>query len=334
MVGPSDAIGRLLFYVVLLFGVLPFLQALGQEALLQPLQDMLSKILAFLPNIFAAALLLLIGLLIARIVRNVLTNFLIAAGIDAGAEKLGVGKLIGEKKASDVIGIIAYVFIIVPIFVSAIDSLQVKVISDPITATLEKILAAVPALLGAAVIVLVGYLIARFVRGLIESFLNGVGFDGLPDKLGLSYLSPKKGSASLSSIVGTVVMIVIYLLTAQQAFETLRLTQLAALTDQVVRYVPQLVVAIIILVAALSLGAYAGGLVSKAMQGGKYVGLAAGATKYSIIFLGTSMALTQLGVGEQIVLAVVTAILGGTALALGLAFGLGGKDKAKSIIEK
>ena len=56
--------------------------------------------------------------------------------------------------------------------------------------------------------------------------------------------------------------------------------------------------------------------------------------KYAIIFLGIGMALDQLGVGTQIVTATVCAVLGGAALALGLAFGLGGKDKAKAIIEK
>ncbi|MBN1270556.1 MAG: mechanosensitive ion channel [Kiritimatiellae bacterium] len=334
MVGPSDATGRLLFYVILLFGIPPFLQALGQEALVGPLQDMLSKTLAFLPNIIAAGMILLIGTIVAKIVKNVLTNFLAAAGVDAGANKLGVAKVLGEKKVSDVIGVIVYFFIIIPVIVSAVDSLQIKAISDPVTNTLEKVLAAVPAILVATVIILIGYFIAKIVRGVVESFLSGAGFDGLPDKIGLGYLSPKKGSASLSSIVGALVMIVILLLTAQQALDTLKLAQLSSLVDQIVRYLPQLFVGVIILLAALSLGGYVGGLVAKATKGGKYGKLASSVAKYAIIFLGASMALTQLGVGEAVVKTAVSAVLGGTALALGLAFGLGGKDKAKQIIEK
>jgi small-conductance mechanosensitive channel len=334
MVGPSDAVGRLLFYVVLLFGIPPFLQALGQEALVQPLQNMLSKTLAFLPNVIAAGLILLIGTVVAKIVKNVLSNFLAAAGMDAGADKLGVGKILGEKKVSEVVGVIAYFFIIVPVIVSAVDSLQIKAISDPVTNTLEKVLAAIPSILVATVIILVGYFIARIVRGIVEAFLSGAGFDGLPDKIGLSYLSPKKGSASLSSIVGALVMIVILLLTAQQALDTLKLEQLSALVDEIVRYLPQLFVGVIILLAALSLGGYVGGLVGRATMGGKYASLASNVAKYAIIFLGASMALSQLGVGEEIVQATVMAVLGGTALALGLAFGLGGKDKAKEIVER
>ncbi|MBP7274882.1 MAG: mechanosensitive ion channel [Kiritimatiellae bacterium] len=331
---PSSAAGNLLFYLVLLFGIPPFLQALGQEALVGPLQDMLSKTLSFLPNIVAATIILLIGMLVAKIVRNVVSNLLAAAGINTSADRIGIGKILGDKKASDVIGTIIHVFIIIPIIVSAVDSLQIKAISDPLTGTLERILAAVPAILVATVIVLIGVYLAKMVRKVVETFLSGAGFDGLPERIGLAYLSPKKSGATLSTIVGAAVQIVILLLTAQQALDSLKLQQLSLMVGGIVQYLPRLVVGVIILLTALSLGGYVGGLVKKATQGARHEALASNIAKYAVIFLGASMSLSQLGVGEDIVRAAVTAVLGGTALALGLAFGLGGKDKAKQIIEK
>lgn len=331
-VGPSAMFGRLLFYVILLFGIPPFLDSLGQQSLVAPLQEMLAKALAFLPNIIAAAIIVFIGSIVATIVRELTTNFLATVGADDGARKLGFDKVAGEKKFSSIIGLIAYFFILVPIIIAAVDALQIKAISDPVKATLETVLAAVPALIVAAVIVIVGYAIAKVVRGLVESLLSGIGFDALPDKIGLAFLKPK-GQATLSSITGTVVMVVILLLTAQQALASLGFDQLAALTDSIVRYLPHLVVGLIILFAALSLGKYVGGLVAQAASGSPHAKLLSAIARYAIIFLGIGMALDQLGVSEQIVIAVISAVLGGAALALGLAFGLGGKDKARDIIE-
>lgn len=333
-VGPSALVGRLLFYVILLFGIPPFLQALGQQALVAPLQQMLGKTLAFLPNIVAAAIIVFVGGIIATIVREVVANFLAAAGADSGAERLGFARIFGDKKLSGVVGVIAYFFIMVPILVSAVDSLQITAISGPVKSTLERVLAAVPALLVAVFIIAIGYAVARVVRGLVQSLLSGLGFDALPEKLNLGFLKPREGHASLSAIAGTVVMFLILLLTAQQALDTLGFTQLSALANNIVHYLPALFVGLLILVATLSLGQYVGTLVSNATKGSSHSKLVTAVAKYAIIFLGVSMTLDQLGVGKQIVTAAVGAVLGGTALALGLAFGLGGKDKAHELIEK
>ncbi|HMP76192.1 MAG TPA: mechanosensitive ion channel [Kiritimatiellia bacterium] len=333
-VGPSELAGRLLFYVILLFGIPPFLQALGQEALVAPLQDMLSKTLAFIPNIIAAGIILLIGNIVAVIVREVVSSFLAAAGADQLADRLGVSAVFGKQKLSGLAAVIAYVFILVPIVISALDALQITAISLPVRNTLESVLAAIPAVLVASVIVFIGYAVARFVRGLVQNLLAGVGFDTLPARLGLDFLAPQSGRQPLSAIIGTVVMVVVLLLTASQALSSLGFDQLAALTDRFVRYLPNLFVGIIILLAALSLGRFVGNVVSQASGSSPYAGTLGTVARYAIVFLGAGMALDELGVSQQIVTVAVTAVLGGAALAIGLAFGLGGKDRAKAIIEK
>jgi small-conductance mechanosensitive channel len=261
-------------------------------------------------------------------------NFLSAAGADTGAEKLGFGKVLGQKKISQIGGLIVYLFIIIPIVISAIDSLQIKVISEPMTAMLERILGAVPALLVAVIILVIGYAIACFVKRVVQNFLSGVGFDQLPEKLGLSFLKPGDGRATLSSIGGTVVMLVILLLTAQQALELLGMFSLANFIVWVIAYLPNLAAGLIILLAALSLGQFVGRLASGAAQGSSYSALIGRVAKYAIIFLGASMALNQLGVSKEIVTATVSMVLGAAALAFGLAFGLGGRDRAKEFIDR
>jgi len=333
MLGPSALLARLVFYVILFFGLTPFLEALGQETLVQPLQDMLAKGLAFLPNVVGAAVLLLVGNIVATILREITTNFLAAAGLDAGVAKLGFGKALGARKLSAITGSIVYFLVFIPILTAAVDSLQIKAISDPVTATLEKVLAAVPAVLLAAIIVAVGYAIARLVRGLVTTLLEGVGFDQLPEKTGLGFLKPKDGKSTLSSISGTVVMVIIMILTLQQALASLGLTQLADFAGWTIDYLPKLAVGLVILLAALAFGEYAGRLAASAASGSGYGKVGGTVAKYAIIVLGAGMALDQMGISRNIVTVAVTAVLGGAALALGLAFGLGGKEKAREIIE-
>ncbi len=332
--GASVMIGRLLFYIILLFGVPPFLQALGQQALVLPLQAMLAKVLGFLPNLFAAAIILIVGRIVATIVREVVSNLLSAAGADAGAEKLGLGKVLGANKPSVIASKVAYFFILIPIIVSAVDSLGIKTLSDPIKATLQRILEAVPALLVATVIVVIGYVVAKVVRSLVEAFLSGVGLDALPGRIGLTFLEPKPGQLALSGVIGAAVSVVILLITAQQATATLRFDQLSDLIRKIVEYLPALVVGLVILLAALSLGKHVGSLVSRAMGSDPHAAALAGVARGAVTVLGVSMALEQLGVGEDIVLVAVGSLLGGAALALGLAFGLGGKDRAREVVER
>lgn len=331
---PSACIGSLAFYVILLFGIAPFLQALGQESLVVPLQAMLGKTLAFLPNLAAAALILIVGGIVARLVRTLVTNFLSTVGADTGTERLGLSASFGEKKLSGVVGAIVYFFIIIPIIIAAVDALQIKAVSEPVRDTLGTVLNAVPALLVAAVVIAIGYAIARVIANVIEKSLKGIDFDALPGKIGLGFLVPKSGRVSLSSVVAKFVMIVILLLTAQQALASAGLTQLAGFAALMTGYLPQLVVGLLLLLAALSIGKYVGTLVGEATQGTGYGGLLANVARYAVTFLGAAMAFRQFGLGDEIVAVVVSAVVGSAALALGLAFGLGGKDKAKELLEK
>jgi hypothetical protein len=333
-VGAGAMLGRLAFYVILLIGIPPFLEALGQQALVTPLQEMLAKVLNFIPNIVAALIIFFVGKLVAVIVREVVVNFLSAAGADTRAEKAGLAKMLGYNKVSQIGGVIVYLFILIPVVIAAIDSLQIRVISQPMTDMLARILAAVPSILVAAVILIVGYAIARFVKGLVESFLSGVGFDRLPEKLGLPFLKPEEDQTSLSALGGTIVMFIILLLTAQQALETLGLVSLAAFTAWVIAYLPSLATGLVILLAAFSLGRFVGRLAGGASKGSGYGVLIGGIAKYAIIFLGAGMALTQLGVSQEIVTTTVSMVFGAAALALGLAFGLGGRDRAKEFIDR
>lgn len=333
-VRPSGLIGKLVFYVVLLFGLPPFLDALGQRALVAPLGEMLEKTLAFLPNVVAAAVIFFIGHVIATIVREIVTNFLAAAGADVGAKRLGLGEAIEKLKVSEITGSISYFFIIIPVIGAAVDSLGIRAVSEPVTATLATLLAAVPLVFVAGIVAGVGYFLARIVSRIVASFLEGVGFDLLPEKLGLDFLRSDSPKAKPSSVVASVVMLVIILLTAQQALATLGLTQLSGLTGRFIGYLPQVVVAVVVLFAALWLSGWAAQLATATFGEKRRGRLLTALTRYAILFFGFGIGLNELGVGESLVTVAVSAVLGGAALALGLAFGLGGRERAQRLIEE
>ncbi len=331
-VGASKQIGRLLFYIILVLALPLFFEALGQEALVRPLTDMFGEVFSFVPNIFAAIILVLIARWVAAVVRDVVVNLLAVGGLDRVADKWDFGT--GSKRLSEIIGAVAYFFVLVPILIAAVDSLGINAISEPVTATLQQLLSAVPLLFVALVVVGIGYYIAKAVRQIVQGFLEGVGFDSVPEKLGLGFLKPREGRTSLSVIAGAAVMGVILLLTIEQALSTLRLEELAGMVGGILGYLPGLLVGLAIIVAGLSIGAYVGRLVGDLLSShpqGKLVSLIA---NYFIVFLAFSMGLTQMGVGEEVVQVAVTAVLGGVALALALAFGLGGKDQARDFLNR
>ncbi len=331
-VGASVQVGRLLFYLILVLALPLFLEALGQESLVQPINEMFSKVFAFVPNVIGALILVFFAKWAATFVREVVSNLLAVAGLDRFAEQWGFGA--GSKRLSDIVGAVVYFFVLVPFLIAAVDNLGIDAISGPVKATLEQLLSAVPLVFVAIIVIGIGYYIAKAIRGVVQSFLEGVGFDALPEKLGLGFLNPKEGRASLSVIVGAVVMGVILLLTAEQALSTLHLEELSGMVGSLLTYLPNLLIGLAIIVAGLSVGAYVGRLVGDLLSNhpqGKLVSLIA---NYFIVFLAFSMGLTQMGVGEEVVQVAVSAVLGGVALALALAFGLGGRDKASRFLNR
>ena len=332
--GPTAKASRLAFYVVLFFGLPPLLDALGQTALVVPLTGMLTKALGILPNLIGAVIIFFVGKLLATVVREVVGKSLAAAGFDGAAGKLGAAHVFGDRRPSDVVGLVAYFFLLVSVIVAAVESLGIEAISVPIQSTLTQALSALPLVFVALIVMAVGYMIARAVRELVESFLRGVGFDQYPERFGLAFLAPKEGRTPLSAIGGLTVMVILLLMTAQQALGVLELDQLAGMVGALISYLPSLLAALAIGLVALYLSKVASRLAADALGDSTEAKFAAPALRFAIIFLGVSMALEQLGVGEEIVRIVVMSVLAGTALAVGLAFGLGGRDRAKALIDQ
>ena len=177
------SVGNMLFWLVILLFVPAILDAFDLSGLLDPVKAMVAKILDLLPNIFAAFLIGFVGWLIGKVLAGLVTNILATAGADSGAHRLGLDSTL---RISQIAGTIVMIFVFVPALIAALDALKIEAISRPATDMLGRFLAAVPNLVAAALILVVTYYVARFAAQLLGRLLNAMGFDTLPQRLGLS----------------------------------------------------------------------------------------------------------------------------------------------------
>ena len=96
------------------------LGALELQGLLEPVQGMINQILGFLPNIFAAGLILAVGWFVARIVQQIVTNLLAAIGADQLSKRVGLAPVLGKQQLSGLLGLVVYVLILIPVLIAAI----------------------------------------------------------------------------------------------------------------------------------------------------------------------------------------------------------------------
>jgi len=327
----AQTIGNAVYWLVFLLFLPAVLSALELEGLLQPVQGMINQILGFLPNIFAAGLILAIGWFVARIVQQIVTNLLAAVGADRLSERVGLAPVLGKQQLSGLLGLVVYVLILIPVLVATLNALALEAITQPASNMLNAILEAIPAIFAAILVVATAYVVGRVVAGLITNLLIGVGFNAILARLGLGK-EPAEGERTASEIVGYLVLVAIMLFAAIEASRLLGFVLLANLVSQFTVFAGQVVLGLII----FAIGLYLANLAAKTVQasGVAQAGLLAMAAQVSILVLAGAMALRQMGLANEIINMAFGLLLGAVAVALALAFGLGGREAAAREIEE
>ncbi len=200
-----------------------------------------------------------------------------------------------------------------------------------------KITAFLPALISAIIIFVIGWFIARLVKLAIEKLLKLVRFDKATEKTGVQEFL-KKGDIVKrpSEIISFLVYWFIMIIVITATLDSLGLPIVSDLFKIIFLYIPNVVAAIIVLVLGVLLGTLLAAVVSTASSN---AGLknAEGLGKlalYAIVFFSGAIALIQLGIGEEIIVSVFVISFGATALALALAFGLGGREMASEYLKQ
>lgn len=319
------------YWLVFLFFLPAVLNALALDGLLTPVQGMLNSILAMLPNIFAAGIIVLIGWFVAKIVREISVNLFASVGVDNLSEKTGLSKSMGTKTLSGILGMLIYVLILIPVVISALDTLKIEAISGPARHMLQTTLGFVPAIFAASLILIIAYVVGRLICELVANLLTGIGFNAILVKLGIGK-EVAEGKKTPSEIVASIVLVVIMLFAAMEASGALNFTSLSTLLSRFMVFAGQIGMGLVI----LGLGFYIAGFVADLIaasgsQQGRALSLTA---KTAIIVLSFAMGLRQMGLANEIVTLAFGLLLGAIAVALALAVGLGSREIAAREMEK
>lgn len=328
-----NIIATIVFYLVLLLFLPAILTTLNLTGIAQPFMSMVDTILSFIPSLFAATLIFVIGWFVAKILRHLLTTFLKGVGSEKFAQKLGLSKFLTGTTLADIVGTILFVLVMIPVTISALEQLDIRGISVPAINMLNNIMEMLPNIAVSILLVLVGVWLARLVKQFVNSLLTRLGFNNLMTQMGLKHATTGTVTYTPSEIVAVIVEVIIVILFVGEALQVLNLTFFVGLVAAIIAYLPHVIAAILILAVAFYFGNLVERIVASVLNGALSTFLAK-LSKGAIIVLAVFMALNQLGVAETIVNTAFMLILGGLSLAFGLAFGLGGTDTAKKYLAK
>jgi small-conductance mechanosensitive channel len=193
----------------------------------------------------------------------------------------------------------------------------------------------VPALIGAMLILLTGYFLARQMQRWADDTLKRVDFNRVAAAGGLDEAVVRTGSRldpvrALAKLVFWLVMLVVILL----ASAALGLESINEMFGTMLTFIPTLIASIAIVILGMIVGEFVRGLILASAGSVAGVPTVAKLAKGAVIIIAIFMALQQVGVAEEIVTAAFTLILGAVALAVGLAFGLGNRDLAGEITRR
>ncbi len=206
-----------------------------------------------------------------------------------------------------------------------------------LTAALALVFSFVPKFLGFLVILLIGWLVATAISKAVIFLLRKVGFDRLADRIGLARMGQQAGiSLDAAGILGKLVYWFLFLIFLVPAVNALGLTTVSDLLGRVIGYLPNVFVAILVLLLGTFAATIAADVVRGAMGNAKMgnPSLFANIARYAILGFVALIALEQLGIAPALLNILFTAVVGAAALAAALAFGLGGQEMARKYLAR
>ena len=339
----SKTLSEVAYWVVILLFVPAILGVLELNGLLQPVQDMFNGIFQYIPNILGAIIIFFVGWFIAKLLRRIVTGLLASAGADNLGERIGIKPGAGRKSLSEVVGLIVFTLVALVTLIIALDTLNIESVSGPATQMLDQILAAIPKILTAAIILGVAWFIGKLLSELVDNLLAGVGFNSLLSKMGitgqtepnqLELAQPETEVSKFrpSDIAGKLVLAATMFLAAVQAFDAMDLESLKIIAAELLEGLFRIVLGLVI----FALGLAAANYVAKTIRasGRPNADLLAKLAKYSILLIVGAMALREMQLGEVITTTAFSVAVISLGVAFALAFGLGGRQAASEIIEK
>ena len=188
----ARAVGEAVYWLIWLLFLPIIFAAFGMTSLIAPVMNVLNQLLGWIPNLVVAAVILLVGWFVARIVQRIAASFFAALGTDKVSDRIGLSKYMGKMTLSALIGYVVFMLIMLPIIIAALEALNLTALTAPLVAMLTGVMVAIPAFIVAVLVIVVAYFVGRVLGDFVAQFLAGLGFDNILVELGLT----KEGPAS------------------------------------------------------------------------------------------------------------------------------------------
>jgi hypothetical protein len=328
----AKSLGEIVYWLVFILFLPAVLGALALDGLLDPVRAMTTRFLVYLPNIFAAGVIVVLGWFAARIVQRLTTSLFAAMGTDRLSERAGLARTLGGKKLSQALGLLVQVLILIPVAIAALNALALEALTQPANHMLTLIVAAVPAILGAALVLVFTYMVSRVVASVATNLLASVGFDSIPVRLGLAKEPPPESKRTLSQWAGYAVVVIAMFFATVEAAHMLGFSAFAGMVADLTVLGGHVLLGL----AILAVGLWAANLAAETIKrtGKPQAGLLSVIARVAILVLASAMALRQMGLANDVVALIFGLLVGAVAVAAAIAFGIGGREVAKRKLEE
>lgn len=318
----SEFISKLVYLLVLIFVFILALNKLGMTEVLDPLKEMLSGFMDFIPNIVGAGLVGYVGYMLANIVSE-----LVGMSGDTIQGMVPKLKLPENINLVGIIKKIVFIIVFIPLLIVALNILNMDAISVPATAMLNQFMSSIPKIIMAALILIIFIVGARFVSGLVKDLLNSMNLNSISEKIGLSAIA---GNTNIVSIIGKLVYFFIVLFGVMTAVEKLEFQSLTDIIETVTHYAGKIIFGLVI----LAIGNWIATIAYKNFaknEDNKFIGAI---IRVAIIAIFLAIGLRTMGIADDIINLAFGITLGTVAVTIALSFGLGGREAAGKQMHK
>lgn len=318
----SKFISKLIYFLFMIFVFMLALDKLGMSNVLDPLKTMLNNFTGFVPNIIGAGLVGYIGYMLAVIVSELVE--LSGDSIQKIVPKL---RLPENINLINILKKVVFIFIFIPLLISAFNILNMDAISVPATDMLKDFFAAIPKIIVAVLILILFIVGGRFLSGLVKDLLNSMNLNNFFNKIGLDSIT---GNTNIVSVIGNLIYFFIVLFGLTTAVEKLEFSHLSEILHTVTNYSGKILFGLVILMVGNWLSTIAALNFSK-KDSNSFI---ASIIRIAIIAIFLAIGLRTMGIADDIINLAFGITLATIALTVVLSFGLGGRAAAGKQMEK
>jgi hypothetical protein len=312
----AKLVGKLVYYIVMIFVFMLALDKLGMTSVLEPVKELLNSFTSYIPNIIGAGLVGYIGYMLATIVSELVG--LSGDTIQKFAPKL---RLPENLNLTNILKKVVFIFIFIPLLIQALNILNMEVISDPASSILNEFFSAIPKILVATIILIVFVVGGKFLSTLVKELLESMQLNSMLDKANLGAIA---GKTDVAKVIGNIVYAFIVIFGIMTATDKLEFTQLSELINTIVELAGNILFGLII----LAIGNFIANLAAKTFMKSDSNAFVGGIIKAAILAIFLAIGLGRMGIADNIINMAFGITLGAIALTVVLSFGLGGREAA------